>query len=1523
MKMKPYQVKEGDNLWKIARDHGFQSEQDLLAVQENKDFFESTSRNPHRIYPGDTIYIPPTTPHESSIKTNQKVVFRTPSRKGFVRLKVNDVEGNPVSKFKYEAEVYGQTFSGDETSHGGDIEIELPQKIEDGRVLPLGELTKAERDAISSNDDHISAQTLDLKLFVNADEPNQFEHFRVNFNFNPNDQETGLLHKMSNECEYSGFIPEVLYETALSRVKPSRCTPDGWLNSVVEEQQNSGQNRLPAPTTANLNPDYYELVWESLRYFRLYALSKETVESLEQKLEELKSSGEPMDVVSNGLTLAERDVSYFRYCFNYWLSELSNTWNGLSASGPTSDILFRSRAHYRHSDQFKSISDQWMTRLEAESEKQKILGLPYPKDEVDHIQPEKDVFTTFYSVEQKKNKLYTTIVVPPLATKVRFSYQDASDTPIANSYVIYWRYDKKDPNRIETGRDVFYKNARIMMPIGIGKTDSQGYLRQSFPLSHSEAKAYIKRDDEHFSLNVINENEEGLSHDFMQPLMAKFESAADEQKFYNDIQPINESWVEKFNEVNKGPTREHWSYRHNYSELRQLDTHDEYVNEILQYADGFFTGDHYDSMRKLVANHKFNYYSSGSSDIWGFMVYAPDTGLIRTANLADLGNEGEFAYKGPLNPPKDQDKFIKLPCTLQEWERRLKIEVNGMKDAVESYEEATKNHVANVGALNRMEGLINLYEKYPYEEQDEGSTPEQRKDLRTKVTRLSEAIKGLTINPDPIKDKPIADSIERIQEYADKIIELLNNQDFAKQLQLYIDYHESSDEQFDSPYMEYDQSWMSIYTTVADAIYLLAESSSADDAYESVIKPVMDSLVTSDVVTNILKDGNSDLSTIADEYKNDTIVVDRIGNTIEEHIDDLVEFVNKKYSNVDRAPEDDGVLGAIFKSDFYKGAKGTQKHINQWISYNEGKPSVLMAVLEGYMTYILKDATQNGVVNGYHIRLLMLVSQGFGLFGEGGASKSGLLAVLKTNEDLRLGAKIEIKKGIKLQVDEALALVQADIDRTNTQISKVETLLDKSKKSRINQLKARLRRLESIRTQHEATLADRQEEIEHLMEYRRKKQIGLVEDYDFNRRTINRKNVKEFYEGANGRVAKAYKNIFTIFTNVAVIEDWRKLSRDAENLEQGKIDLDIVMAKTISTVCATAEASAGTILMLNRWAGSESKIFGNTSWLKNMATGIESIAKKAAIGLSLLSLYVSVRELAESYNNLLMIEKVEQFLGVAADSMFVLGSIAAAGIGLSIGGLSAISGFALCFVLAGVALVVAIVAWKLYNAYTEYEFKKEGPVGYYFWEEFNTLKANSQRYYDSECYVSDSEEVVLAYSDLFAVQDGKELQVFSEHEGWGHLSWRAAVPLYRQWKQARVPNNKINAAIKNLCRTPSTVLNEERIDRGVSSTTNSFLLVSAMGMLRFYKHLASSIAKHPEKRFEAEDESITYRSVMNKLEQGLYIPGPEMAIIEEIVKLDESDFVEKTKSGQASRHQVINHHTIWDHDFFKQLPNEV
>jgi len=91
-----------------------------------------------------------------------------------------------------------------------------------------------------------------------------------------------------------------------------------------------------------------------------------------------------------------------------------------------------------------------------------------------------------------------------------------------------------------------------------------------------------------------------------------------------------------------------------------------------------------------------------------------------------------------------------------------------------------------------------------------------------------------------------------------------------------------------------------------------------------------------------------------------------------------------------------------------------------------------------------------------------------------------------------------------------------------------------------------------------------------------------------------------------------------------------------------------------------------------------------------------------------------------------------------------------------------------------------------------------------------------------------------------------------------------------------------------------------------------------MGMLNFYRYLESVVESNPHESHSFDCSGLSYRGVMNLMEQGLYVPKGEA---EEVLEHIKADYIVKVSaSGQASRHSVYEHRVVWDHEFFRLLP---
>ena len=76
---------------------------------------------------GDMLFIPKVSSQGVTTGVNKLVVSRMGSKNGYLRLKINDVFGKAIEQFKYEVQLGDLVETGDQATHKGNIEVELPR----------------------------------------------------------------------------------------------------------------------------------------------------------------------------------------------------------------------------------------------------------------------------------------------------------------------------------------------------------------------------------------------------------------------------------------------------------------------------------------------------------------------------------------------------------------------------------------------------------------------------------------------------------------------------------------------------------------------------------------------------------------------------------------------------------------------------------------------------------------------------------------------------------------------------------------------------------------------------------------------------------------------------------------------------------------------------------------------------------------------------------------------------------------------------------------------------------------------------------------------------------------------------------------------------------------------------------------------------------------------------------------------------------------------------------------------------
>ena len=1256
--MKIYTVKSGDSLWKIARNHGLPDEKSLSNLAENSELFADGKRNDFRINPGDKIFIPVVTPANHEVAVNGKRVFKTPSRKGFLRLKILGEDGNTLNYFKYEVKIGNVLESGDHTTHGGEIEVELPTRLESNQIIHPGDDSKQASINGLSNDDKLKQTTALVKLFVNSEMTDEYSEYTVHFNFNSKDDVIGQQQQAANQNRYWGAIAGLTYEQDVGRIDKTCYPDDNNSKHFLENEIGPNISLLPLPSPVNFQPQYYPIAWELLRYSRIYELAKAQHETLEIRLEKAKKSAAAYDALNTATIQAKMDKDYYQYNFNYWMSEFSKLWQSHLMNEYSIDALQRVRQHVRVDEKLKELMVQWQQDFSAKNNTNELLAMPFPPQAMPAMKY--NAFTTVYSVQQAKDKLSTHIVSPPLTSRVRFCYDDKPDHPISNSYVLYWRYDKNDSNKIERGREEFYRKASIMMPIGIGKTDEEGYLVQSVPFDGHYTSQYLKIEKNQFAMHGGATADDGISYDHLQPFMARFKDKSDVQRFVSSIKAPKGDWNRLFNNVNSGLpefgtqifSRGHhldrWAFDA-YLDVKKSESYDELKSNLVELKEA--APIFYKHLRVSTSNHLFNYYSTGTQDIWGFMVYPPDGGLFQTQDLAKLGNQRKYAYKGAIKAPSDQAEFIALPCTLQEWERRLKVQSHKLQAAVESFQLHSSSHMQNIDSLGRMSGLLDLYKRYPYEHEEANTASKsERKELASEVSKLTQAIQGIIQNPDSQKDKGIHDALANMKEAKDAIIELLQADGFREQLALYQDAFANGEENV-SPYMALDETWQSVYATIADALAFLSMTPDADEVFEKLIKPVLDPLIASDMVSELIKNGQEGMADEMKRVDGDSIPINRQGDTVTETYEELGKVIDGIYLDVAAEEAEPSVLNQIFNSPIYQGAQSTKGFLNTWVNSAPGAPPILMVLLENYSSFVVREAMSKGATKGYHIRLMMVIVHGFGLFSDDAQVKeSSILSILRSNQIVRDAAKVDVLQGT-LNSQQAAAFKRQQI------IERIEGKIDSVSPSEKVTLKGRLKWLNKKLAGQQAGIANTNSEIDHKIEKQLARERGDIQDIENKRKASDASHTDEFYAHADGKKARVYKSVLMGMTIVGLVEDWARCARLNSDPSVPPIDADIVMAHYAKTVTDSAVAFSSAMVLVNRWVDADKAILARGQFLKDGGAFFAEHADRLAVIGSIVALYISSRELYETYNNKTLLEKADSYLDIAANAVTTVGYI--------------------------------------------------------------------------------------------------------------------------------------------------------------------------------------------------------------------------------------------------------------------------
>ena|ERR1019366_3277207 len=129
-------VKQGEHLSKIAADYGFRESNTIWNYPDNAEL-KSKRKTPHILFPGDRLYIPDRSEKTEARPTDQRHVFLRLGEKLQLKIKVKDLNDEPIANTPCDLEI-GFTSYSVVTDSAGIICHEIPRSAQKGRLLVHG-----------------------------------------------------------------------------------------------------------------------------------------------------------------------------------------------------------------------------------------------------------------------------------------------------------------------------------------------------------------------------------------------------------------------------------------------------------------------------------------------------------------------------------------------------------------------------------------------------------------------------------------------------------------------------------------------------------------------------------------------------------------------------------------------------------------------------------------------------------------------------------------------------------------------------------------------------------------------------------------------------------------------------------------------------------------------------------------------------------------------------------------------------------------------------------------------------------------------------------------------------------------------------------------------------------------------------------------------------------------------------------------------------------------------------------------
>ncbi|MCP3848891.1 MAG: hypothetical protein GY694_01445, partial [Gammaproteobacteria bacterium] len=578
------------------------------------------------------------------------------------------------------------------------------------------------------------------------------------------------------------------------------------------------------------------------------------------------------------------------------------------------------------------------------------------------------------------------------STTLKFVYADDHNEVVDNGYVFYWVYDDQDTDAIEDENYMkFTTIARPMLPVGVGRTDKDGYLRKSM-FFEQNTFSHIQKDQKHFlQLNLKWDQRLGnLNLKSKRPLA---EMIQDSMKHWNELGQLQGSrpFYLEHSKANRG----HFD--------RELSTVDRNLQDLYAFH---LSQDDFEKASALISNiergKQKDFFKQVSNQYfylfkpYGFMCYPIDRGSFHTKDLKELTTKNDngfsVAWKGYLNPKKTNPPEMTIPihCTLPEWDRRIQLHLYRLKKALDAH---LTNQQPNQKVMGHLDGMLQstmIYRRFSVDIPNDDEEKAEYDALIQNIQSIQETVEEAQ-NGEKDPDNPISmkKELKDIEALAIQLRDMLNSDALLAEFKRY--WRDGTGTQENDgvlkagPDMEEEPYWLHFFHTYCEAIIILRNTPLGMSIFNEEISPFLDQLVAETDFTELAPGAEAEKligsmdELFAGQSEEDNDLNDEeniVDNSLWNRIQDIDNTQKKrKNKKEDKKKNEDNLLYVMIKG--WTDIAGTLFH------KVPGPPSVLQVILDVYSDFISKKIQRESLSKGsYHIKLMMVLCNYFGVFGQ-------------------------------------------------------------------------------------------------------------------------------------------------------------------------------------------------------------------------------------------------------------------------------------------------------------------------------------------------------------------------------------------------------------------------------------------------------------------------------------------------------------------------------------------------------------